>query len=67
MTVTLNVEGMSCNHCVVSIEGALNKLEGVSSAKVSLEDNQVSVAFDESVVSLDKVKETIEDQGYDIA
>ncbi|GED32079.1 copper chaperone CopZ [Brevibacillus centrosporus] len=67
MSITLNVQGMSCNHCVNSIEGALTKLEGVSTAKVSLEDNQVSVTFDESVVSLDKVKETIEDQGYEIA
>ncbi|MDA5111073.1 copper chaperone CopZ [Brevibacillus agri] len=65
-TVTLNVQGMSCNHCVNSIEGALNKLEGVQSAKVSLADNQVTVTFDESAVSLDKVKETIEDQGYDV-
>ncbi|MGG0937138.1 copper chaperone CopZ [Brevibacillus centrosporus] len=65
-TVTLNVQGMSCNHCVNSIEGALGKLEGVQSAKVSLADNQVTVTFDDSVVSLDKVKETIEDQGYDV-
>ncbi|MBG9565374.1 copper chaperone CopZ [Brevibacillus agri] len=65
-TVTLNVQGMSCNHCVNSIEGALNKLEGVQSARVSLADNQVTVTFDESAVSLDKVKETIEDQGYDV-
>lgn len=65
-TVTLNVQGMSCNHCVNSIEGALGKLEGVQSAKVSLADNQVTVTFEESVVSLDKVKEMIEDQGYDV-
>ncbi|MGM0715049.1 copper chaperone CopZ [Brevibacillus parabrevis] len=65
-TVTLNVQGMSCNHCVNSIEGALGKLEGVQSAKVSLADNQVTVTFEESTVSLDKVKETIEDQGYDV-
>lgn len=56
MNVTLNVQGMSCNHCVISIEGALQKLDGVSQAKVSLADNQVSVAFDESVVSLENVK-----------
>ncbi|AWX55723.1 MULTISPECIES: copper chaperone CopZ [Brevibacillus] len=66
MNVTLNVQGMSCNHCVISIEGALQKLDGVSKATVSLADNQVSVTFDESVVSLDNVKETIEDQGYDV-
>lgn len=66
MNVNLNVQGMSCNHCVVAIEGALHKLEGVQAAKVNLADNQVSVTFDESVVSLENVKETIEDQGYDV-
>ncbi|MGE7271968.1 copper chaperone CopZ [Brevibacillus panacihumi] len=66
MTVTLNVQGMSCNHCVNSIEGALHKLEGVVTAKVNLADNQVNVTFEESVVSLEKVKETIEDQGYEV-
>lgn len=65
-TVTLKVEGMSCNHCVNAIEGALNKLEGVRSAKVSLADKEVTVTFDEAIVSLAKVKETIEDQGYDV-
>lgn len=66
-TVTLNVQGMSCNHCVNSIEGALGKVTGVSSAKVDLAANQVTVTYDESKVGLDQVKETIEDQGYDVA
>ncbi len=65
-TTTLNVKGMSCNHCVNSIEGALGKVKGVSSAKVDLQANQVTVNFDESAVSIEKVKETIEDQGYDV-
>lgn len=65
--ITLQVSGMSCNHCVNSIEGALGKLEGVNSAKVNLGENQVAVTYDEAKVSLDKIKETIEDQGYDVA
>ncbi|BCJ88363.1 copper chaperone CopZ [Effusibacillus dendaii] len=65
-TITLNVQGMSCNHCVNSVEGALGKLVGVSSAKVDLSANQVTVSFDDTVVSVDQLKETIEDQGYDV-
>ncbi len=30
MNVTLNVQGMSCNHCVISIEGALQKVTGLA-------------------------------------
>lgn len=34
--------------------------------KVHLEDGKVDVAFNPEKVSLDKIKETIDDQGYDV-
>jgi copper chaperone len=64
--VILNVSGMSCGHCVKSVEGSVGKLEGVSEVKVHLEDGKVDVAFNPEKVSLDKIKETIDDQGYDV-
>ncbi|MGN8845421.1 copper chaperone CopZ [Niallia sp. HCP3S3_B10] len=64
--VTLNVKGMSCNHCVNSIEGNVGKLNGVSSVKVDLGTGTVLVEFDKEVLTLDKIKETIDDQGYDV-
>jgi copper chaperone len=63
-TITLKVEGMSCGHCVNSVEGAVNKLG--ASGKVDLNGGSVTVNFDESKVSLDAIKEAIEDQGYDV-
>ncbi len=65
-TVTLNVQGMSCGHCVKAVEGSVGQLEGVNQVNVKLDEAQVEVAFNESQVSLDKIKETIEDQGYDV-
>lgn len=65
-TVALNVKGMSCNHCVNSIEGALGRVNGVFSASVDLAKNQVTVSYDNAMVSVEKLKETIEDQGYDV-
>lgn len=62
--VKLTVEGMSCNHCVVSIEGAVKELGAVG--KVDLTNKTVDVTFDDAQVSLDKIKEAIEDQGYDV-
>lgn len=62
--VRLNVEGMSCNHCVVSIEGAIKELGAVG--KVDLANKTVDVVFDESKVTLDAIEEVIEDQGYDV-
>ncbi|WP_251552395.1 copper chaperone CopZ [Neobacillus muris] len=64
--VTLKVIGMSCGHCVNSIEGSVGKLQGVKSVKVHLEAGNVDVEFNPSEVSLSKIKETIDDQGYDV-
>jgi copper chaperone len=62
--VKLKVEGMSCNHCVVSIEGALRKIG--SKGKVDLASDTVTVEYNDTTLSLDQIKETIEDQGYDV-
>jgi copper chaperone len=64
--VKLTVEGMSCDHCVRAVEGSVGELKGVSSVKVNLKDGTVDVEFNQQEVSLDKIKETIDDQGYDI-
>jgi len=63
--VTLQVSGMSCQHCVNSIEKALKEI-GVKGS-VDLQSNSVTVEYDESKLSFDKIKETIEEQGYDVA
>ncbi|WP_058305692.1 copper chaperone CopZ [Gracilibacillus massiliensis] len=66
MEKTINVQGMTCGHCKMSVEGALKELDGVSSAQVNLEAGSVDVTFEESKVNVDAMKEAIEDQGYDV-
>lgn len=62
--ITLNVEGMSCNHCVKSVEGAISGLG--ATGKVDLAAKKVDVSFDESKLTVEQIKEAIEDQGYDV-
>ncbi len=62
--VQLNVKGMSCGHCVSSVEKALDGL-GIKGS-VDLSSGKVSFEFDPNKVSLDSIKEAIEDQGYDV-
>ncbi|WML51787.1 copper chaperone CopZ [Neobacillus sp. PS3-12] len=64
--VTLNVQGMSCGHCVKAVEGSVGALSGVSLVKVDLKAAKVDVEFNPQEVSLDKIKDTIDDQGYDV-
>ncbi|WP_010290060.1 copper chaperone CopZ [Kurthia massiliensis] len=64
--VTLNVQGMSCGHCVKAVESSVGELNGIETVNVNLDDAKVDVAFDDTKVSIDDIKETIEDQGYDV-
>ncbi|WP_223587760.1 copper chaperone CopZ [Neobacillus bataviensis] len=64
--VTLNVSGMSCGHCVKAVEGSVGALQGVKKVAVKLDKGQVDVEFDANVVSINTIKETIDDQGYDV-
>jgi copper chaperone len=64
--VTLNVEGMSCGHCVKAVESSVGGLNGVASVKVDLENKTVDVEFNQGEVTLEAIKETIDDQGYDV-
>lgn len=64
--ITLNVEGMSCSHCVNAVTKAVTALEGVSGVSVDLEGKTVTVDYDADQVSLESVKEAIEEEGYDV-
>lgn len=64
--ITLDVQGMSCGHCVKSIEGSVGELNGVSNVKVNLENGTVAINYNSNEISLEKIKETIDGQGYDV-
>lgn len=62
----LKVSGMSCGHCKKAVESAIQPLAGVASAIVNLEAGTVEVQFDSSTISLNEIKEIIDNQGYDV-
>jgi copper chaperone len=64
--IVLQVEGMSCEHCVRSVKGALLDLEGVDRAQVSLNENNVTINYEANKVTVDEMKAAIEEQGYDV-
>ncbi|SES68070.1 copper chaperone [Salinibacillus kushneri] len=66
MQTTVNVQGMSCGHCVQSVKGALESLDGVSKAEVDLSTGKVEVTYDDSKVTVEAMNDAIEEQGYDV-
>jgi len=64
--LVLKIEGMSCNHCKMAVEQALKTLQGVKSAEVDLGSNSAKVAFDPQLVDRGKLKQAIEEAGYEV-
>lgn len=63
--VTLQVQGMTCGHCVKSVENSVGALNGVNKVDVSLSNGTVEVEFNNSV-NVKQISETIEEQGYTV-
>ena len=64
MEKKLNVEGMSCQHCVAHVTQALEAVEGVSRVEVSLEDASAIVEFD-GAVSDEALIAAVKNAGYE--
>lgn len=62
----LTVNGMSCSHCVNAVKKAVGSLNGVDNVDVELEGKKATIEYDSSLVSIQQIQETIEDQGYDV-
>jgi len=59
----LQVEGMSCSHCVGSVTKAVKGIDAAASVDVDLASKTVKV---ESTSALEQIKAAIEDAGYDV-
>jgi len=65
MASILKVKGMSCQHCVMSITKALNRLEGIKNVQVDLARGEVQ--FDNTkAVLMDQIEKAIEEAGYEV-
>ena len=58
-----SVSGMKCVNCKANVERALKALPGVVEAVVSLEDANVTVDYDEALVTPQQMKDAVEDLG----
>ncbi|XP_044793267.1 copper-transporting ATPase 1 isoform X2 [Bubalus bubalis] len=61
----INIDGMTCNSCVQSIEGVISKKAGVKSIQVSLANGKGTVEYDPLLTSPETLREAIENMGFD--
>lgn len=64
-TIELSITGMTCDHCVNAVTGALNSVPGVQDVVVSLAEKAARVTGE----NLDPAKliEAVKEEGYEAA
>jgi copper chaperone len=55
---------ISCGHCKMTVENTGNSLEGVSAVTADPESKKIEVTYDESVITLDEIRQAIDKAGY---
>ncbi|KAK5141947.1 Cu(2+)-transporting P-type ATPase, partial [Rachicladosporium monterosium] len=64
-TTTLHVGGMTCGACTSAVEGAFKDVAGIKGFSISLLSERAVIEHDASLISAEKLAETIEDTGFD--
>ena len=65
--LTLPIGGMTCASCVLHLEKALSRVEGVTSAGVNLATERATVEYLPAVTGIEEMRYAVEDAGYEVA
>jgi len=63
---TVKIEGMHCASCARYVEKAASSLTGVKNASVNLATEKMTVAYDETKVSLKEIAKAVKEAGYEL-
>lgn len=63
-TVALDVPGMTCELCPITVKKALHKVQGVEKVAVSYEKKEAVVTFDDAKTSVEALMNATKDAGY---
>lgn len=66
-TEVIKIEGMTCMGCVNSVKNVLEKIPGVDSVEVSLDQKQATIHYDGASADMDRFRKAIEDAGFEVA
>ncbi len=63
---TLHVKGMSCKMCVKHVTEALEGINGVQKAQVSLDEETAHVRYDPNRVNFEQFRDAVAEAGYEV-
>ena len=65
MGITLQVDGMTCQHCVANVKKSLEAVSGVEQATPDLETGQVVIEGDD--LNIGQLTQAVIDAGYTVS
>lgn len=66
-TIRVDIDGMSCDHCVQTLEKGLKTVPGVERVKVNLREKQAVIEVAKKSSDLEaQVRSTVADLGYEV-
>lgn len=63
MTTTLQIKGMSCQHCVMSVKKEIQKLD-IKNLEVKI--GEAIIEFDESITSMENIIDAVIEAGFEV-
>lgn len=62
--IKLKIEGMSCQHCVMSVKKAIDGVNGVTGTDIVV--GSAKVLYDESKTNKDAIVDAVQNAGYQV-
>jgi copper chaperone len=63
-SLSLEISGMSCGHCVRAVESALKQADGVSVQSVAI--GSATIEFDPTKTSAEQIAVLLKEEGYPV-
>ncbi len=60
----LNIKGMHCASCAITIESSLKKVDGILSATVNVATEKATISYDKNIVNEEILIKAVSDAGY---
>ena len=64
--IVIELDGLVCPMCSSKIENSLKKQNGIQSVNISYNNSKAKVSFNEEEITIEEIKDIIEDLGYDV-
>lgn len=61
----ISIEGMQCNHCKMTVEKALNSIEGITKVDVNLENKNAIIEYEKDIED-SVIKNAVEEAGFEV-